>query len=115
MAEGRRHVFNAPPELSLGEGLYHEALRNGTRSLARPIGALEPDLRADLVVLEPLDEAESSVPPSLDAFVFKSGAWRVRDVMTGGKFVVRDGAHVARESLRARALQAARATRSTIA
>jgi hypothetical protein len=65
-------------------------------------------------VLHALDDGESEAP-SLDAYVFKSGAWRVRDVMAGGRFVVRDGAHIDRTMLRERALQATRATRSTIA
>jgi hypothetical protein len=65
-------------------------------------------------VLHALEDAESGAP-SLDAYVFKSGAWRVRDVMAGGRFVVLDGAHVDGPMLRERALQATRATRSTIA
>jgi formimidoylglutamate deiminase len=96
--------------------LYRETLRGGAQASGRPIGALEAGLRADLVVLAPLDEAEiDERPPSLDALIFKSGAWRVYDVMTSGRFVVRGGAHVERERLRERALQAARAMRSTIA
>ena len=114
LAERRRHVFGAPPGASLGEGLVAGALRGGTQASGRSVGALEPQRRADLVVLHALDDGESEAP-SLDAYVFKSGAWRVRDVMAGGRFVVRDGAHIDRTMLRERALQATRATRSTIA
>lgn len=116
LVERKRHVFGSRPGGSLGEELYHETLRGGAQASGRPIGALEAGLRADLVVLAPLDEAEiDERPPSLDALIFKSGAWRVYDVMTSGRFVVRGGAHVERERLRERALQAARAMRSTIA
>ena len=112
--ERRRHVFASRRENgALGESLYDGALAGGVQAMDRAVGALEPERRADLVVLAPLDGDDSD--PSLDAYVFKSGAWRVRDVICGGKFVVRDGAHVRREALRAPALQAARATRSTIA
>ena len=115
LAERRRHVFGSAGAATLGEALYRAALRGGARALALPVGALAPGLRADLVVLRTLDDADDTAPPSLDAYVFASGRDRVREVMCGGRFVVRDGAHSERAALRARALQAARATRAAIA
>jgi formimidoylglutamate deiminase len=112
--ERRRHVFVSDSGRALGEELYLETVRAGAQSSGRPLGAIAAGRRADLVVLQALED-DAAEPPALDAYVFKSGSWRVRDVMTGGRFVVRDGAHLEREALRRRADQAARAMRATIA
>lgn len=105
LAERRRHVFGAREGATLGDSLYLAALDAGAQSVGRPVGALAAGRRADLVVLAAEERDE---PPSLDTRVFKSGAWRVADVVVGGEFRVRDGRHVARERLRARLARAER-------
>jgi cytosine/adenosine deaminase-related metal-dependent hydrolase len=62
-------------------------------------------MRADLVVLEAY---AAHGEPSLDAYLFRSGTWRVRDVLVGGRFAVRDGVHARRDELAARAERAVR-------
>jgi len=78
---------------SLGERLYELALSGGLQSLDQPIGVIAPEARADLVVLASVAREETEVP-DLDTCLFRSGAWAVRDVLTGGTFRVREGRHV---------------------
>ncbi|MDH3476030.1 MAG: formimidoylglutamate deiminase [Rhodospirillales bacterium] len=80
---------------SVGAVLFQAALAGGARALGRPIGRLEAGGRADLVVLDPespqlvgRDEAVL-----LDVLVFAGNDNPVRDVMVGGRWVVRDRHH----------------------
>ena len=70
-------------------------MARGARALGRPIGALEAGARADLVVLDGahalLTGREGDV--LLDSLVFSGNANPVRDVMVGGRWVVREGRH----------------------
>jgi formimidoylglutamate deiminase len=100
LANEGRHV------LGDGTALYGGALAAGARSLGRRTGALSAGMRADIVVLEPYAPDEE---PSLDAYLFRSGTWRVRDVLVGGRFVVREGRHARQDELAARAERAVRA------
>jgi len=80
---------------SVGSLLIAKALAGGARALGRPIGRLEPGCRADLVVLD-LDcpaLAGRAEDVLLDALVFAGNDNPVRDVMVGGRWVVRDGSH----------------------
>lgn len=80
---------------SVGETLWRAALRGGTQASGLPIGTLYPGARADLIVLDehsPLLAArdERSV---LDSFIFAGNTPLARDVMVGGRWVVRDFEH----------------------
>ncbi len=78
-----------------GRQLYDQALEGGTRSLRQPVGALVPGRRADFVVLGPGDPALIGHGPEtvLDGFVFSGTSSAIRDVIIGGRRVVRDGHH----------------------
>ncbi|MFY8151470.1 MAG: amidohydrolase family protein, partial [Hyphomicrobiales bacterium] len=69
-----------------------------------PIGAIEAGRRADLIVLDTDHPALVGRPSDrwLDAFIFCGNDSPVRDVMVGGRMVVKDGAHLAAEPVRAR-------------
>ena len=84
---------------SVGLYLYQAALAGGARALGRPIGRLEPGCRADLVVIDPGLPALAAAGPEalLDAMVFSGNVNPVRDVMVGGRWVVREGRHEAEE------------------
>ena len=80
---------------SVGETLWRAALRGGTQASGLAVGELSENARADLIVLDdtsPLLAArgESSV---LDSFLFAGNTPLVRDVMTGGRWQVRDFHH----------------------
>jgi formimidoylglutamate deiminase len=80
---------------SVGTRLVRTALAGGARALGRPIGQLAPGCRADLVVLDADCPALAGRPEAvlLDALVFAGNDNPVRDVMVGGRWVVREGHH----------------------
>jgi formimidoylglutamate deiminase len=98
----RRNVL-AGASGHLGEDLWSEAAAGGARALGRPIGALAPGCRADLVVLDETQPCLSGKHGAalMDAVVFAGNRRPVRDVMVGGRWRVRDGRHEAREAVRA--------------
>jgi len=93
----RRNVLQDAATLSVGRYLYDAALRGGAQASGRRIGALAPGFRADAVALElPPGTTAADGDALLDTAIFRSGAWRVRDVVAGGRIVVHDGRHLAR-------------------
>ncbi|MBC5809582.1 MAG: amidohydrolase family protein [Candidatus Eremiobacteraeota bacterium] len=87
---------------SLGDRLYADLALCGALSLGRRAGLLTAGASADVVVLA----YDAVTPPSLDVPIFRSGAWRVRDVFSRGRQVVRNGAHERRGAVMARAASA---------
>jgi len=84
---------------STGGTLYRGALAGGAQALGRPVGALAPGHRADLLVLDAEAPALAGRRDDglLDAWLFASNASPVRDVMVGGRFVIAERRH-AREA-----------------
>jgi formimidoylglutamate deiminase len=97
----KRNVAADAGEPSTGARLYRTALRGGTRALARPIGAIAPGLRADLVVLDTGHPALVAREPELiiDGWIFSAQNSPVRDVMVGGRWVVQGGRHAGRDAI----------------
>ncbi len=79
-----------------GRRLLEAALAGGAQASARPIGAIAPGLRCDLVELDPdhpiLVGHEGDA--LLDAFVFSGNASPIRTVIAGGRAVVEAGRHI---------------------
>ncbi len=85
--ENRRHP---------GRALYGAALAGGAQASGRPIGAIAPGMRADLVELDDthpllLGRAGDAL---LDAWVFSGQSNPVRTVVCGGRAVVEAGRHI---------------------
>jgi formimidoylglutamate deiminase len=82
-------------EAPVGQYLYAAAAAGGAQALGVAAGAIEAGRRADLVVLDDADPALAAQPIDdlLDAAVFGPARAPVRDVMVGGRWVVRDGRH----------------------
>ena len=82
-------------DVPVGQFLYSLAAGGGARAVAQPTGAIARGWRADLVVLNTDDPALASQPVDdiLDAAIFGPCRQPVRDVMIGGRWVVRDGQH----------------------
>lgn len=99
-----RNVVEPREGVSVGATLVGRALSGGAAALARPIGAIEAGRRADLIVLDTEHPALVGRPSDrwLDAFIFCGNDTPVRDVMVGGRIVVKDGVHHAAEPVRAR-------------
>ena len=93
-----------PGEESSGRVLWEAAALDGAIATGRDVGALAAGKRADLVVL---DDSRPTLygrrgDTLLDALVFAGSDKPIRDVMVGGKWVVRDGVHVREDEILAR-------------
>ncbi len=99
-----RNLTETSVGASTGAALVRAALQGGATALGRPIGALAPGKRADLIVLD----AEHPILTSrsgnlaLDSWVFSGNQTTVRHVMVGGRWVVRDGRHPDQDTIAAR-------------
>jgi formimidoylglutamate deiminase len=100
----RRNVLAGADGEAIGTALWARAARCGAQALAQPVGSLEVGRRADLIVLNAADPALAGQAHDdvLDAAIFGPSRMPVRDVMAGGKWIVRDGHHVAEEEIFAR-------------
>jgi formimidoylglutamate deiminase len=106
----RRNVLRMPNTPSIGAGLYRAAVVGGSRALG--LGEWEGiavGAPADLLVLDPEHPrlAVRSGDLLLDSYVFGGDAACVRDVMVGGRFVVREGRHPDEAAIAARYRQEA--------
>ena len=100
----RRAILVSPEQETTahaGRLLYDLALAGGAHSLAQPVGAIRPGLRADLIELDPDHPALIGHSPAtaLDAWVFSGPAGNVRNVMVAGRWLVRDGHHIHRDTI----------------
>lgn len=101
---GRRNVLtsldNATSKYS-GRRLYDLALSGGAQSLGREVGALTAGKRADLVVLDPDSPSliGHTTDTVLDAWILSATTNPVRDVMVGGRWVLRDGVHAGEDQI----------------
>ena len=80
---------------STGRFLFERSVSGGAQACGRKIGRLEPGYRADFIVLDtthPLlcNRVGDAV---LDSWIFSGNADVVRDVIVGGRQVVKDGVH----------------------
>jgi formimidoylglutamate deiminase len=91
----RRNVVVTAAWPAVGTTLWIEAAAGGAQALARPMGVIAAGRRADLVVLdeEHADLAARTGDAIANALVFSGARGLVRDVMVGGRWVVRRGRH----------------------
>ncbi len=104
LASRRRNLLAGSEEnASVAARLYRGALAGGARALGRPIGRLAAGCRADLLVLDQTLPALLGKAGDLllDSAVFAGNENPVRDVMAGGRWVVRDRRHREEEPIRA--------------
>lgn len=100
----RRNIAAGSGALHVGAGLFRASLAGGAQALGRPIGALAPGARADLVVLD----AEHPILAGrtrnflIDSWVFSGNVTPVREVHVGGQRVVADGRHADEDAIAAR-------------
>jgi formimidoylglutamate deiminase len=100
----RRNIAVSDAQRNVGDFLWQGALRGGALAAGRPVGALAPGLRADIVVL---DDAHPNMfglalDEVLGSLVFSGNDNLVKDVMVGGQWVVRNQQHVAQQAVAAR-------------
>lgn len=98
----RRDNVIADGHVSVARVLLERSLAGGAQALAQPIGVIRPGLRADLIELDPdhptlVGQTKDTV---LDAWIFSSSTEApVRNVMVGGKWMIRDRHHAAEEEI----------------
>jgi formimidoylglutamate deiminase len=94
----------ASADAPVGQALYAAAARGGAAGQLRSAGAIAPGCRADFVVLDAGEPALAGQPidAMLDAAIFGPCRRPVRDVMVGGRWVVRDGRHPREDAVFAR-------------
>jgi len=93
----------APTRGSVGESLWLAATAGGRQALGLSPegGGLAPGGPADFVVLDGDHPRLAGHGPdsALDAYLLGGGEGAVKDVISGGRQVVREGAHLRREAL----------------
>lgn len=95
LALHRRNIVTDPDDRSCGSNLLRRVLRGGAQACARKIAVLAPGYRADIVILDAESSCLLEKPQArlLDSFVFSGNDRPVKDVMSGGRWLVRDGRH----------------------
>lgn len=99
-----RNVVAGARDASTGRTLLEGAWRGGAAAAGRPVGRLDAGARADVVVLDPdhpvlVGRADDAL---LDAWIFSGEDTPVREVMVGGRWVVRSGRHDRQDEVAAR-------------
>jgi formimidoylglutamate deiminase len=104
LLRGRRNVLASSSEPMVADRLYRSVLLGGWGALGRP-GPAGSDLgRADFVTFDSSEGDWPQLPPEyyLSALVFGSMAPFARQVMVGGRWIIRDGRHAQEAEIDAR-------------
>ena len=99
----RRLIAASEEQPQCGARLWQAALAGGAQALGRRIGRLAPGYRADLIRIDDQHPilAGRRGEVLLDSLVFSGNANLVRDVMVGGRWLVRDSRHLRRDVIAA--------------
>ncbi|CUI09565.1 formimidoylglutamate deiminase [Massilia antarctica] len=97
----KRNVAASPTQRRVGDFLWQSALHGGAQASGRPVGVLAVGKRADLLVLDSdhPNLAGIGAEDVLSSFIFCGNDNLVRDVMVGGRWVVRDREHIAQGAI----------------
>ncbi|MDV3439603.1 formimidoylglutamate deiminase [Pseudomonas otitidis] len=100
LRDQRRNRLYRPEQPQVGRTLFDAALAGGAQALGQPVGALAVGSRADWIVLDGTDPylATAEGDALLNRWLFAGGDRQVREVMVGGRWVVRNGHHPAEEA-----------------
>jgi formimidoylglutamate deiminase len=101
LAQQARNVLTGEPHVSTGRFLLQQALSGGAQALVQNMGTLAAGKRADIVVLDAkhADMASRSDDGWVDTWIFAAPPGLVREVIAGGRHVVRQGRHFASEMI----------------
>jgi formimidoylglutamate deiminase len=99
----RRGVLADPSETHVGTRLWRDAARHGASALGQPAGEIAAGARADWVVLDAAHPSMAGADrtTALDHLLFAGGSAAIRDVMVGGRWVVKDRRHAVESALAA--------------
>ena len=101
LSQRARNVLATPGEPHPARALLNHAVTHGSRALGQPAGQLTPGNLADFLVLDSEHPRlwGHSTETVLDAWVFGASARCVSEVFVGGRRVVSQGRHFARERI----------------
>ncbi|MDQ2823034.1 MAG: formimidoylglutamate deiminase [Pseudomonadota bacterium] len=101
LAGQRRNVATSAATPDVGEFLWQGALHGGALASGRPVGALAVGKRADLLVLDDSHVNLDGADPAevMGRFLFCGNDNLVRDVLAGGRWVVKNGMHFDQNSI----------------
>ena len=101
LAGRRRNVAATPAVPDVAAFLWQGALQGGAQATGRPVGALAVGKRADLLVLDDAHVNLDGVAAAdaLGRFLFSGNDNLVRDVLAGGRWVVKNGVHIAQDAI----------------
>jgi formimidoylglutamate deiminase len=93
----RRGVLADRREPHVGTRLWGEAARTGSGALGQAAGLIAEGRRADWLALDAAHPAliGASAETALDHLLFAGGSAAIRDVMVGGRWVIKEHRHVA--------------------
>jgi formimidoylglutamate deiminase len=98
----RRVVLATKSESHVGTRLWRDAALSGAQAIGQPVGTIALGRRADWLVLEASHPAMAgaAADAALDRLLFAGADKAIRDVMVGGRWVVKDRKHGADDQLR---------------
>lgn len=97
----RRNIAVSAQQRRVGDFLWQAALAGGVQASGRQIGALEVGKRADLIILDHTHPNlfDKKAEDVLNTLIFCGNDNLVRDVMVGGRWVVRAARHVDQDAI----------------
>lgn len=97
----RMRAALATPTQSTGRELFAGVVRGGAQAAGRNSGTIAPGQLADLVALDmsAVDLEGRTDDAILDAWIFAGDDRMVRDVWSGGRHMVTEGRHIARDAI----------------
>lgn len=98
----RRVVLATKNESHVGTRLWRDAALYGAQAIGQPVGTIAVGRRADWLVLDASHPAMAgaAADTALDRLLFAGADKSIRDVMVGGRWVVKDRRHGADDQLR---------------
>jgi formimidoylglutamate deiminase len=90
-----RNALAARANMSTGRSLLDAVLKGGAQCLDQPMGALKAGMRCDITVLDYAYPAMigREKDAAIDTWIFTGGNAAVKDVIVGGKHLVKDRHH----------------------
>jgi formimidoylglutamate deiminase len=100
----RRGILANADDVHVGTRLWRAAAAHGATALGQPAGTIAVGRRADWIVLDDAHPtmAGAAANTAIDHLVFAGASAAIRDVMVGGRWVVKDQRHAAELALRPR-------------
>jgi formimidoylglutamate deiminase len=100
----RRGVLASSDEAHVGTRLWRDAAIHGALAIGQPVGRIAVGRRADWLVLDRAhpNMAGAATEAALDHLLFAGASAAIRDVVVGGRWVVKNYRHAAEEALRPR-------------